>query len=112
MQTLYGQNVTDRLTINFDPAAMCYVGLFDDVEFTRRHTGQAVLREFQEWRAKLDAERKAEEAAKAQEAINEQAREDDKFLDELAYQLQTVSRVDLDKLIEVITRRINNGENS
>lgn len=112
MQTLYGQSVTERLEIQFDPVSMCYVGLFDGVEFTRKPSGPAVLTAFREWRMRLDNERKAAEAAKAQEEADEQAREDDKFLDELAYQLQTVSRVDLDRLIEVITRRINNGENS
>lgn len=109
MQTLYGQRVTDRLTINFDPIAMCYVGEFDGVEFTRKPTGQAVLTAFREWRMQVDRERKAEDAAKAQEAIDEQNRADQEFLDGFAALVGVPCNM-MDELIEVIKRRIQQSE--
>jgi hypothetical protein len=107
MQTLYGNKISDRVTVEHDPISGRYAAFFDGEDTgVREYSGVAAVSSAITW-LNNRAKRLAEEAQREEEAEKQaQYNTDEAFLYDLSDRLG-INKDDLDTLMQIAARRTN-----
>ncbi|QWY83332.1 hypothetical protein [Rhizobium phage RHph_X3_2] len=111
MQTLYGIRITDRVTVQpFLPSG--YAAFFDGEQVTEVvKSGEAAVRKAVQWLQQRAEQREWEQKQAAETEARMQTESDDLFLVYLAEKLG-ISNGDMERLLEIIKRRMTDAPNS